>query len=255
MPEHHTLLILGGTAEAAALARVAEAGFGARLAVVTSLAGRTANPAPVVGATRRGGFGGWEGLAAYLAAERIDLLIDATHPFAAQMSRHARLAAEAATVPRLALQRPAWRSEPGDRWILLPDLAAVARALPALGRRALLTIGARGLDAFAACEGLSIVVRLIEPPRAALPLSGAELVIARPPFTLDEERSLLHRCAIGCVVAKASGGSRPAKLDAAREAGLPVAMVARPPAEPGECVADVAAAVAWIAARLVEGRR
>ncbi len=85
-----------------------------------------------------------------------------------------------------------------------------------------------------------------------MPLPGAELVIARPPFTLDEERRLLHRWAIACVVAKASGGARPAKLDAAREAGLPVVMVARPPPEPGECVADVAAAVAWIAARVVE---
>jgi len=249
-PERRTLLILGGTAEAAQLARAAVAEFGPNLTVITSLAGRTSSPAPVAGAKRRGGFGGAEGLAAYLREAAIDLVIDATHPFAAQISRHARLAAAAANAPRLALLRPPWRQEAGDRWIEAPDLEEAARALPALGRRVLLTIGARGLDAFAGCEDIAFVVRLIEAPRAALPLRHAELVIGRPPFTLDEERQLLHGRAIACLVAKASGGARPAKLAAARELGLPVVMVACPPPEPGESVASVAAAMAWIAARL-----
>lgn len=248
--ERQTLLILGGTAEAAALARAALAQFGARLEIITSLAGRTSRPTPVAGALRRGGFGGAAGLAAYLREAAIDLVIDATHPFAAQISRHARLAAAAAGVPRLVLLRPEWRRQAGDRWIEMPDLDAAARALPALGRRVLLTIGARGLDAFAALDGIEFVVRLIEAPRTALPLRAAELVIARSPFTLDEERHLLHRCAIAAMVAKASGGARPAKLAAAAEAGLPVVMVARPQPEPGESVASAAAAVAWIAARL-----
>lgn len=249
-PERRNLLILGGTAEAAALARAAVARFGAGLGVITSLAGRTSSPAPVAGEARRGGFGGAEGLTAYLRAAAIDLVIDATHPFAAQISRHARLAAAAANVPRLALLRPDWRPEAGDRWIGVPDMAEAARALPALGRRVLLTIGGRGLDAFAASEGIAFVVRLIEAPRTALPLRDAELVVARPPFTLADEQLLLQRCAIAAMVAKASGGARPAKLDAARAAGLPVVMVARPPSEPGEWVASVAAAVAWIAPRL-----
>ena len=249
-PERQTLLILGGTAEAAALARAAVAQFDARLTVITSLAGRTSSPAPVAGALRSGGFGGAAGLAAYLREAAVDLVIDATHPFAAQISRHARIAAASAGVPRLALLRQDWQREAGDRWIDVPDLDDAARALPALGRRVLLTIGGRGLDAFAALEGIAFVVRLIETPRTALALRAAELVIARPPFTLDGERHLLHRCAVAVMVAKASGGARPAKLAAAGEAGVPVVMVARPPSEPGESVASVAAAVTWIAARL-----
>jgi precorrin-6A/cobalt-precorrin-6A reductase len=249
-PERRTLLILGGTAEAAQLARAAVAEFGPYLTVITSLAGRTSSPAPVAGALRRGGFGGAAGLAAYLREAAIDLVIDATHPFAAQIARHARIAAAAANVPCLALLRPPWQTEPGDRWIDVPDMDEAARALARLGRRVLLTVGTRGLDAFAALEGTQFVVRLIEAPRAALPLRHAELVIARPPFTLDGERQLLHGRAIAAVVAKASGGARPAKLAAARELGLPVVMVARPAPEPGTSVASVAAAMAWIAVRL-----
>ena len=192
-----------------------------------------------------------------MRAATIDLLIDATHPFAAQISRHARLAATATGLPRLMLLRPSWRPEAGDRWIEVPDMDEAARALSALGRRVLLTVGARGLDAFAAAEGIAFVVRLIEPPRAALPLRHADLVIARPPFALDQERQLLHRHAIEIVVSKASGGVVPAKLLAAREARLPIVMVARPPPEPGDSVASVAAAVDWIApwldAEVVQG--
>jgi precorrin-6A/cobalt-precorrin-6A reductase len=239
------LLILGGTAEAAALARAAVARFGPRLRVATALAGRTARAAALPGTVRRGGFGGVDGLAAFIAAEGIDLLIDATHPFAAQISHHARLAAETACVKRLMLLRPAWRPRTGDRWIEVADMAAAASVLPALGPRAFLTIGARGLEAFAGVADVAFVVRLIEPPRQALPLAAA-LVIAQPPFTLDEERLLLHRHAIAAVVAKASGGARPAKLDAAREAGLPVVLAARPEPEQGASVASVGGALSWL---------
>ncbi|HXQ52584.1 MAG TPA: cobalt-precorrin-6A reductase [Stellaceae bacterium] len=254
-PRRPTLLILGGTGEAAALARNAVARFGDGLLVVTSLAGRTASPAPLPGAVRSGGFGGADGLATYLRETSIDLVVDATHPFAAQISRHARLACDATGTARIALVRPPWRREGSDRWIAVPDMAAAARALPGLGRRALLTIGARELDAFAACEGVAFVVRLMEQPRAPPKLAGAALVLARPPFSLDEERLLLHRHGIEIVVAKASGGARPAKLDAAREVGLPVLLVERPPSEPGPSVASVADTIAWIGTQIgVEAR-
>ena len=240
------VLILGGTAEAAALARALEERFGERLHVKTSLAGRTAKPAPISGTVRTGGFGGADGLAAYLREERITHLVDATHPFAVAISRHARLAAEASAVPRVALVRPPWQSAAGDRWIEVPDVAAAARETARLGRCAFVTIGRRELSAFAAHGGMRFLVRLIEPPHEKLPLDDAIVIVARPPFALDGERALLHGYGIEVVVAKASGGAVPAKLVAAREAGLPVVLVERPPPEPGPSVASVAEAVAWI---------
>jgi len=199
---------------------------------------------------RTGGFGGADGLAAYLREDGIALLVDATHPFAVTISGHARRAAEAAAVPRLAVVRPPWRAAAGDCWIEAPDAAAAARQVARIGRRAFLTVGARELGAFAGLDGIRFVVRLIEPPRAELPLGDAVVIVARPPFTLDGERDLLHRHAIEVVVAKASGGALPAKFLAAREAGIPVVMVKRPPPEPGPSVASAAEAVAWIADRL-----
>jgi precorrin-6A/cobalt-precorrin-6A reductase len=250
MQKPRSLLILGGTAEAAALAREATARWGAALRVITSLAGRTGAPAPIAGEMRSGGFGGAAGLAAFLCDARIEFLVDATHPFAAQISRHARLAAEETDVPHVALVRPAWEQIPGDRWVEVPDLDAASRMLPSLGKRVFLTTGARGLEAFAACAGMAFVVRLIAAPRAPPPLADVVLVIARPPFTLDEEALLLRRHAIDIVVAKASGGARPEKLDAAKALGLPVLMVCRPPSERGLSVANVEAALAWLQERM-----
>lgn len=251
--ERRRLLILGGTGEAVALARAAVDAFGDRLEVITSLAGRTPSPTLPPGTVRRGGFGGVAGLRDYLRAARIDLVVDATHPFAQLISRHAHLAAAETATPLLMLQRPMWQRVAGDTWIEVPNMAAAAQAVPLLGRRVLLAVGARDLACFAGLVDMHFVVRLIAPPAASLALADAELVIARPPFTLDEERLLLHRHAIEAVVTKASGGAASAKLDAAREAGLPVVMVARPPPEPGPAVATVAEAVAWLAATLADG--
>jgi precorrin-6A/cobalt-precorrin-6A reductase len=249
--EKRHLLILGGTAEAAALAQAALARFGDCLSVTTSLAGRTIDPAPVPGALRVGGFGGAQGLAAYLRDARVDLLVDATHPFARHMSAQARLAAEAAGVPRLLLLRPPWRPRPDDRWIEVEHMAAAAAALPRLGRRVFLTVGARDLAAFSGCAGLHFLVRLVDPPRTPLPLASAEVVLGRGPFAIDDERRLLARHAIEAVVSKASGGeAMAAKLVAAREARLPVVMIRRPPPEPGPAADGVSAALDWLAARL-----
>ena len=242
------LLILGGTGEAAALARGALARFGDGMSVTTALAGRTRHPGPIAGQVRIGGFGGAAGLAAYLLDREIDRLIDATHPFAALISRAARLAADRTGVPRLALRRPPWRRHPLDRWIEVDSIAAAALLVGRVGRRAWLTVGTGAVAAFAPAIGVGFVVRLIDPPREPLPLRLCEVVIGRGPFSVVEERRLVQRHAIDVLVCKASGGAATeAKLIAARELGLPVIMVRRPPAEPGPSVETVDAALDWLA--------
>jgi precorrin-6A/cobalt-precorrin-6A reductase len=242
------LLILGGTGEAAALARGALTRFGENLTVTTALAGRTRHPGPIPGQVRIGGFGGAGGLAAYLAMHGIDRLIDATHPFAAEISRAARIAADRAGMPRLSVLRPPWRRHPLDRWIEVDSLEAAALLVGRIGRRAWLTVGAGSVAAFTPATGVRFLVRLVDPPSERLPLRFYEVVLGRGPFSLAEERHLLQRHAIDVVVCKASGGAATeAKLVAARELSLPVIMVRRPPAEPGPSVETVEAALDWLA--------
>jgi precorrin-6A/cobalt-precorrin-6A reductase len=245
------LLILGGTGEATALAQAALARFGDGLRVTTSLAGRTARPAVVAGDVRVGGFGGADGLAAYLAVASIDLLIDATHPFADSIARHARLAGERSGVPRLVLERSPWRRHPLDRWIEVEDVSGAAAAVSRVGRRCFLTIGASDLGAFAGLSPVHFVVRLIDPPKQPLPLQSYQVVLGRGPFVLAGERELLRRHGIDVLAVKASGGTATeAKLIAAREVGLPVVMLRRPKPEPGPRVSTVESALAWLEERL-----
>ena len=242
------LLILGGTGEAAALAHAVLARFGDRIEATTALAGRTRQPGPIAGQVRIGGFGGAAGLAGYLADQAIDRLIDATHPFAAEISRAARLACDQAQVPRLLLLRPVWRRHPLDRWIEVDSVEAASQIVGRVGRRALLTVGGGEVAAFAPATQVRFVVRMIDPPRAPLPLRFHEIVLGRGPFGLTEERHLLQRNAIDVLVCKASGGAATeAKLVAARELSLPVIMVRRPPAERGLSVDTVEAAIDWLA--------
>ena len=242
------LLILGGTGEASTLARAVLAHFGKTLNLTTSLAGRTQRPAPLSGRVRIGGFGGAAGLAAYLTEHRVDRLIDATHPFAARISTAARLACEQARVPRLLLLRPPWRRHPLDRWIEVDSIAAAAKIVGSYGRRAFLTVGAGEVSCFAATAGVHFLVRLIDPPKRPLPLHRYDVVIGRGPFAMVDERHRLEREAIDVLVCKASGGAATeAKILAARELGLPVIMVQRPPPEPGDAVETVEAAVDWLA--------
>lgn len=241
------MLILGGTSEARGLAG-ALAGRG--LDVVTSLAGVTAGPALPPGRTRRGGFGGVEGLTAYLAEANIGLVADATHPFAAVISRHASEAAAARGIPYLRLERPGWTAGPGDRWLEVADVAGAVAALPA-GATALVTIGRKELAEFAGRGDVRVVARAIQPPGFALP-AGWKLVLARPPFTLEAELALMRGEGVSVVVAKNSGGEATrAKLVAARTLGLPVIMVARP-AKP---VAETAVTVEEMAERVAGSLR
>ena len=242
------LLILGGTGEAAALARAVPPRFGDAIDMTTALAGRTRHPGPIPGMVRIGGFGGAAGLADYLLTQRVDRVIDATHPFAAEISTAARLACDQLRVPRLLLLRPAWRRHPLDRWIEVDSVEAAAQIVGRVGRRALLTGGAGEVAAFAPATGVRFVVRMIDPPHAPLPLRFHEVVLGRGPFALNEERHLMQRHAIDVLVCKASGGTATeAKLVAARDLSLPVIMVRRPPVERGLSVDTVDAALDWLA--------
>jgi len=256
VPEPPHLLILGGTAEAAALAAAVETQFGAALRITISLAGRTPRPAPLPGRVRIGGFGGAAAMAAYLAGERIGLVIDATHPFAVRISAAAAEACRATAVPLVAIDRPAWRRQPDDHWIEVDDLWAAATALSDLGRRVFLTVGGRGLEAFAGLARHHFLLRLVAAPAAPPPLSSYALLLARGPFTLAGERRILAEHAIEVLVAKASGGSATeAKLVAARERRLPVVMVRRPQKPVGGRVDGIAEAIGWIQSHLSIARR
>jgi len=242
------LLILGGTAEAAALARAALARFGDALEVTSSLAGRTERPGPIPGQIRIGGFGGPMGLAAYLAEHDVDRLIDATDPFSARISAEARLACDQARVPRLLLRRPPWRRHPLDRWIEVDSVEAAAQIAGRIGRRAWLAVGAGDIACFSAAAAVHFLVSLVDPPRQRLPLRFYEVAAGRGPFTLAEERHRIERHAIDVLVCRASGGAETeARIIAARELSLPVVMVRRPAPEPGKVVETIEAALDWIA--------
>lgn len=244
------LLILGGTSEAAALARQADAEMGGRIAVITSLAGRLPGPPDLPGEVRVGGFGGVEGLEAYLRDASIDLLIDATHPFAAAISQAATEACAAQAIPRLMLVRPPWTPQPGDRWHEVASLGDAAALLPGLARRVFLATGPGGAAAFVHLTEIRFLLRLFAPPTTPLPLTRCEAIVARPPFTLDGETALLARHRIEALVCKNSGGPTEAKLAAARTKGLPVLILRRPPLPEGEQAADPATALAWLRQQL-----
>lgn len=246
------LLILGGTGEAADLADAAVERFGGRVDVTTSLAGATRHPRALAGHMRTGGFGGAEGLRKYLAESGTTMVVDATHPFAAQITAAAREACDLAQVPRLILARPEWEAGPRDRWIWADDARAAAKAVPDLGARVFLTLGRRDLEPFAALKDCWFLIRVVEMPAEPLPVTGDfEVIAARGPFTPESERELMAAHRIEVLVAKASGGAATgAKLKAAREFGIPVVLLRRPAREPGECVTAIADALAWIERRL-----
>lgn len=225
------VLVLGGTAEARALATALVGRAGTH--VTTSLAGRVAAPAPLPGEVRVGGFGGVDGLARWLATHRVDTVVDATHPFAATMTAHAVLAAARCGVPLLVLRRPGWTESPGDDWRRVADHSAAAAMLPTLGARAFLTTGRHGLASVAHLDGLWFLVRSVDPPVPPVPARMC-VVLGRGPFTPDGERALMRRHRIDVLVTRDSGGEPTfAKLVAARELGIPVVMLERPPSPAG----------------------
>ncbi|MEG3849858.1 cobalt-precorrin-6A reductase [Microcoleus sp. herbarium19] len=245
------LLILGGTGDAAELA--ARASQIADIEVVSSLAGRTQQPfTPKTGTVRIGGFGGATGLAQFLLDRPIDLSIDATHPFAAQISANAAVAAAECNVPHLMLVRPAWEAVEGDRWIEVTSHSEAAKALSGQSQRVFLTIGRQELAAFAGLESIWFLMRAIDPPALNTPVPNGKLLLDRGPFSLENERQLLLEYRIDTIVSKNSGGAATyAKIVAARELGIPVVMVQRPPIPDVEQVADVEGAIAWLIKQLL----
>ncbi|MFE9255614.1 cobalt-precorrin-6A reductase [Streptomyces sp. NPDC006879] len=243
------VLVLGGTTEARTLAGLLHS-RGER--VTSSLAGRVASPRLPAGEVRIGGFGGPAGLARWLREHQVDALIDATHPFADTISSNAARAAATAHVPLLALRRPGWVAEPGDHWHPVGSLEEAAAVLPDLGERIFLTSGRMGLAAFAGPELATswFLLRCVDPPEPPLP-ARLRVLLDRGPFTLDGERELLAAHRVEVLVTKDSGGAATApKLQAAREAGVPVVLVRRPPAPPGlPQVATAQEAAVWVAAQ------
>jgi len=223
------VLILGGTAEATQLCELVAASK--KVPAIFSLAGRTANPAPQPVPVRIGGFGGAEGLANYLREQRIDVLIDASHPFAERISANATAAAGLAKVSLVVLTRAPWAQVEGDRWTEVDDLDAAALALGEEQRRVLLTSGRLGLAAFESAPQHDYLIRTIDPPEA-MSLPHARIILDRGPFSESAERMLMSDEKIEVLVTKNSGGAATyGKIAAARSLGLPVIMV-RPPARP-----------------------
>lgn len=244
------VLVLGGTIEAR---EVASAAVAAGHDVVTSLAGRTARPRVPDGERRTGGFGGPAGLVGYLASQAVDAVVVATHPFATRIAAAAARACADAGVPVIALCRPPWSPQAGDRWHRVPDLGAAAAAARDLGTRALLTTGRQGLAAFADVDAVWFLIRCVEQPVGPLP-PRSQVLRARGPFAVAGELALLREHAIDVLVTKDSGGvATAAKLDAARALDLPVVVVDRPPGPDLPAVADATGALAWLEGQRSDG--
>ncbi|MFZ0600833.1 MAG: cobalt-precorrin-6A reductase [Roseiarcus sp.] len=216
---------------------------------VLSLAGATANPARSPIPQRIGGFGGAEGLAAYLAAERIGAVVDATHPFASRMSANAIAACRATDTPLVVFTRPPWTPEPGDRWLHVATMGDAALALGAEPRTVFLTQGRLQLASFARAPQHRYVVRAIDRPAEIDALPNCRLILARGPFSLAHELALMRNEGVQALVTKNSGGGATyAKIAAARALGIEVVILRRPPPPEAETVHDLGAVMSWIAA-------
>lgn len=237
------LLILGGTTEATALAHaVHEAGVTATF----SYAGRVARPKRQPLPTRVGGFGGVEGLKRYIADHGITHVVDATHPFAAQMSTNAVGACD--TTPLFALSRPQWTAQTGDTWTHVPSIAAAVAALKGPPRNVMLAIGRMHLDAFAPMPQHNYLLRLVDAPDGDVPLPKTHIVVDQGPFTVDNDIALMRDHNIDVIVSKNAGGSgAQAKIIAARSLGLPIIMIDRPHIPNRAEVGSVAAVMDWLA--------
>jgi precorrin-6A/cobalt-precorrin-6A reductase len=238
------VLILGGTTEARELGLALSR---RELVTTISLAGRTAVPATQPVPVRRGGFGGVDGLAQYLRAQRIDFLIDATHPYAETISANAARAASQTNTPILALRRPPWTAVDGDVWIEVSDAQDAVSALGERPRRVFLAVGRQELTPFAAAPQHHYFIRSVDPVEPPLDVPHGHYILARGPFTECEDRAVLESFAIDAVVAKNSGGEATySKIAAARVLGIPVFMFRRPAVPDCPCVATVPEAVAWL---------
>lgn len=244
MAQQKRVLILGGTSDATKLAeKISEL---PEVEAIVSLAGRTRQPV-LPQNTRIGGFNGVTGLIDYLREQRINGLIDATHPFADQISFNAVAAAGVVGIPHLMLSRPPWQPVIGDQWIEVDSHEAAATLLTGLAQRIFLTIGRQELATFAPLQTLWFLMRMIDPPQLDPPIPPGKLLLERGPFSLEEERRLLQHYKIEAIVSKNSGGAATyAKIAAAGELSLPVIMIRRPSIPRCEKVETIEDALAWI---------
>ncbi|MGH3341801.1 MAG: cobalt-precorrin-6A reductase [Carbonactinosporaceae bacterium] len=248
VPDPGHVAILGGTTEARQLAAVLAACPGLR--VTSLLAGRVSTSGGYAGTVRVGGFGGPAGLARWLREHDVDALVDATHPFADVITGNAARASAEASVPLVVVRRHGWAAGPEDRWHVVDCLEDAAAALPGVGARIFLTTGRQGMAAFAALDVPWFLVRAINTPAPPLP-RHAKVLLARGPYTVEGETALLHAYRIDAVVTKDSGGrATAAKLVAARNLGLPVVVIRRPPVPDGlTVVPDASAVMEWLSRR------
>jgi precorrin-6A/cobalt-precorrin-6A reductase len=241
----YRILVLGGTTEARELAeRLAER---PEFDAIVSLAGRTESPRPLPVATRVGGFGGAAGLADYLGDEKIDLLIDATHPFANQISANAVEAAKAVGIPIFSLCRPGWVRQADDRWVSVGSVAAAVIALGETPRRVFLSIGRQEAHQFSAAPQHSYLARSVDPVEPPLAVSSCQYILATGPFTAEREKELFRYHRIDTLVTKNSGGTATyGKIEAARALGIAVIMIERQPPPGVRTVPDAGSAVELI---------
>ncbi|RRH72062.1 cobalt-precorrin-6A reductase [Falsigemmobacter faecalis] len=241
-------LVLGGTTEASALvAELARQG----LPAVLSYAGRVDQPRAQPVPVRVGGFGGVAGLAEYLRAENIGQIVDATHPFAARISANAVEAAALSGVPLRAFERPAWQPQPGDSWQEVADISGAVQALQRPAARVFLAIGRLHLAAFAHLSQHDFLLRVVDVPQADFPLPRARIEVARGPFSLADDLALMRGHRTEILVAKNAGGAgAQAKIDAARQLGLEVVMIARPAVPARQVIGGLHGVMAWLHTRL-----
>jgi precorrin-6A/cobalt-precorrin-6A reductase len=236
-----TLLLLAGTGDARRIA--------ARLAgedAIASLAGATRDPDPLPLPTRTGGFGGEAGFRNYLEQAGITAVLDATHPYAERITRRTAAICADLDLPFLQFLRPGWQAEPGDNWTeIVREEDAVAHIAP--GATVFLGTGRQTLERFANLTGRRVICRQIDPPEGAFPFEGGEFLVGRPPFSVEDEVSLFRRLGLDVLIVKNAGGvASRTKLTAARLLGLPVLMIARPPAGDWPTVSSVNDALDWV---------
>jgi precorrin-6A/cobalt-precorrin-6A reductase len=239
------VLVLGGSAEGFVLAeKLAEI---PGMKTITSFAGRTKKHRKPPGAYRTGGFGGVDGLCRYIKEKQITAIIDATHPFASRIKQNSDIAAGITKVPIIHLLRPPWKPQKGDNWLMVEDMRAAAAAIPHNITKVFLAVGRSELAAFSARDDLEFIARVIDMPKALPAIKNLSFICERGPFSYREDRKLLETCNIKCIVTKNSGGEAAyAKLQAARDLGLPVIMLARPPRPDGKCVNNEQEVLAWL---------
>ncbi|KXG85501.1 cobalt-precorrin-6A reductase [Agrobacterium bohemicum] len=240
-----SILILGGTADARILAGKLAEGSGYRL--LLSMAGRTRDPVQQPVPMRTGGFGGSSGLAAFITENQFDLLVDATHPYAARISANAVQAAELTNVPLVSLERPAWKKQLGDDWQNVADVESAMKALGANSTNAFLALGRQELLPFEAAPQHHYLIRSVDPVEPKLAVPNARYITARGPFTLADEINLMSENRIAVIVSKNSGGTAAyAKIEAARQLGIKVLMIERPDLTRAATVPSIDTALATI---------